>query len=70
MNATMCASGGCWTVVPRVASLARMATFDRGVELSRYTGQITHRIAPDIDEERDTLVHEGAEPECRKRYTK
>ena len=34
------------------------ATFDRGVELSRYTGQITHRIAPDIDEERDTLVHD------------
>ena len=34
------------------------ATFDRGVELSRYTGQITHRIAPDIDEERVTLVHD------------
>jgi hypothetical protein len=34
------------------------ATFDRGVELSRYTGQITHRIASDIDEERDTLVHD------------
>ena len=34
------------------------ATFDRGVELSRYTGQITHRIASDIDEERDTLVQD------------
>lgn len=34
------------------------ATFDRGVELSRYTGQITHRIASDIDEERDTLVRD------------
>jgi hypothetical protein len=31
------------------------ATRDQGVEFSR-TAQITHRIAPDIDEERDTLV--------------
>ena len=31
-------------------------TFDRGVELSRYTLQVTHRIAPDIDAERDRLV--------------
>jgi hypothetical protein len=32
------------------------ATFDRDVGLSRYTGQITHHIAPDIDAERDGLT--------------
>jgi hypothetical protein len=31
------------------------ATFDRGVGLSRYTGQITHHIGPDIDAERDLV---------------
>jgi len=31
------------------------ATFDRGVALSLYTGQLTHAIAPDIDAERDFL---------------
>lgn len=31
-------------------------TFDRGVGLSHYTGQVTHHISPDIDEERDGLV--------------
>lgn len=31
-------------------------TFDRGVGLSRYTAQVTHRIAPDIDAERDRLT--------------
>ena len=31
-------------------------TFDRGVGLSRYTGQVTHHIAADIDAERDLLV--------------
>jgi hypothetical protein len=31
-------------------------TFDRGVGLSRYTGQVTHHIAPDIDAERDGLL--------------
>jgi LssY-like putative type I secretion system component LssY len=31
------------------------ATFDRGVGLSHYTGQITHHIAPDIDAERDLI---------------
>jgi LssY C-terminus len=31
------------------------ATFDRGVGVSRYTGQFTHHIAPDIDAERDLL---------------
>jgi hypothetical protein len=31
-------------------------TFDRGVGLSRYTGQVTHHISPDIDDERDGLI--------------
>jgi hypothetical protein len=31
-------------------------TFDRGVGLSRYTAQVTHHIAPDIDAERDRLT--------------
>lgn len=33
-------------------------TFDRGVGLSRYTGQVTHHIAPNIDNERDFLIGE------------
>jgi hypothetical protein len=32
------------------------ATFDRGVELSHYTGQVTHRISADVDAERDLLI--------------
>jgi hypothetical protein len=32
------------------------ATFDCGVELSRRTGQVTHRIAPAVDDERDGIV--------------
>ena len=32
------------------------ATFDRGVGVSHYTGQITHHIAPDIDAERDLIA--------------
>ena len=32
------------------------AAFDRGVGVSRFTGAITHHIAPDIDAERDTLA--------------
>ncbi len=32
------------------------ATFDKSVGLSHYTGQITHHIAPDIDDERDRLI--------------
>ena len=32
------------------------ATFDVGVGLSHDTGQITHHIAPDIDQERDILI--------------
>ena len=31
-------------------------TFDRDVGLSRYTGQVTHHIAPDIDGERNGLT--------------
>jgi LssY-like putative type I secretion system component LssY len=31
-------------------------TFDRGVGVSRYTGQVTHHISPDIDAERDGLI--------------
>lgn len=31
-------------------------TFDRDVGLSRYTGQVTHHIAADIDAERDGLT--------------
>ena len=33
-------------------------TFDRGVGFSRYTGQVTHHIGPDIDAERDLLMHD------------
>lgn len=32
------------------------ATFDRGVGVSHYTGQVTHHIAPDIDAERDLIA--------------
>ncbi len=32
------------------------ATFDRGVGLSRYTGQITHHIGPDLDAEREFVI--------------
>jgi LssY-like putative type I secretion system component LssY len=32
------------------------ATFDRGVGVSRYTGQVTHHIAPNIDAERDLVA--------------
>lgn len=31
-------------------------SFDRGVGVSRYTGQVTHHIGPDIDAERDGLT--------------
>ena len=34
------------------------ATFDRDVGLSRYTGQVTHHIAPDIDAEREGLTND------------
>jgi LssY C-terminus len=32
------------------------ATHDTGVELSHTTGQVTHRIAPQVDDERDFLI--------------
>jgi hypothetical protein len=32
------------------------AAFDRGVGLSRYTGEVTHKIGADIDAERDRLI--------------
>jgi hypothetical protein len=32
------------------------ATLDRGVGFNAYTGQFTHHIAPDIDDERDRLI--------------
>jgi hypothetical protein len=32
------------------------STYDRRVGLSRYTGQVTHHIAPQIDQERDFLI--------------
>ena len=31
-------------------------TFDRGVGLSHYTGQVTHHISPNVDAERDGLT--------------
>jgi hypothetical protein len=34
------------------------ATFDSGVTLSRDAGQITHRIAANVDEERRRLIAE------------
>jgi hypothetical protein len=34
------------------------STYDRGVGLSHYTGQVTHHIAPQIDKERDFLIGE------------
>jgi LssY C-terminus len=32
------------------------ATFDDGIGFSHYTGAVTHRIAPDIDAQRDGLI--------------
>jgi LssY C-terminus len=32
------------------------ATFDQGIGLSHYTGAVTHRIAPDVDAQRDGLI--------------
>lgn len=34
------------------------ATYDQSVGLSHYTGQITHHIAPNIDDERDSIIEE------------
>jgi hypothetical protein len=49
-----------WLVLQRAAQAGPVwlgsASFDSGVTLSRDTGQITHRIAPNIDQERDRLI--------------
>lgn len=34
------------------------ATFDRGVGVSHYTGQVTHHIAPDVDADRDLVIED------------
>jgi hypothetical protein len=34
------------------------ASFDRGVGISHYTGAVTHDIAPNVDVQRDGLVHD------------
>src|ERR1700753_2710225 len=34
------------------------ATYARGVGFSHYTGQVTHHIGPNIDAERDLLIHD------------
>lgn len=39
------------------------ATHDVGVELAKNTGQVTHRIAPDLDAERDLLLANLAKAE-------
>jgi hypothetical protein len=36
------------------------ATFDQGIGFSHYTGAVTHRIAPDIDAQRDELINDLA----------
>ena len=36
------------------------ATFDQRVEISRTTGGVTHRIAPEVDRERNKLVSDTA----------
>jgi hypothetical protein len=51
-----------WLVLPHGADGSPVwlgsASFDSGVTLSRDTGQLTHKIAPNIDEERDRLIAE------------
>jgi hypothetical protein len=37
------------------------ATFDEGVGVSHYTGEVTHHIAPDVDAERDQLIGDLSE---------
>jgi hypothetical protein len=36
------------------------ATFDHSVGLSHYTGQVTHHIAADVDDERDRMMNDLA----------
>jgi LssY C-terminus len=49
-----------WLVLPSGADAEPVwlgaVTFDSGVTLSRDTGQVTHRIAPNIDKERGRLI--------------
>ena len=53
-----------WLVLPEGDSGRPLwlgsATFDRSVGVSRYTGQVTHHIASDIDAERDLLAQDLA----------
>ena len=37
------------------------ATYDERVEISRTTGGITHKIGPDIDQERNKLVRDAVQ---------
>jgi hypothetical protein len=49
-----------WRVLEQVAEgqplFLGAVSFDRSVGTSRYTGQITHHIGPDLDAERDALI--------------
>jgi hypothetical protein len=49
-----------WSVLAKGADASPVwlgaVTFDSGVTLSRDTGQVTHRIAPNIDKERGRLI--------------
>jgi hypothetical protein len=49
-----------WLVLESGADAAPVwlgsASFDSGITLSRDTGQVTHKIAPDVDEEREQLI--------------
>jgi hypothetical protein len=49
-----------WLVLPSGADASPVwlgsASFDSGVTLSRDTGQVTHKIAPNIDQERNQLI--------------
>ena len=59
-RATSATTSGFWRVLDEGAEGRPVwlgaATFDASVGLSRYTGQITHHISPDIDAERDGLI--------------
>jgi hypothetical protein len=47
---------GWWLPGGHEADWVGAATFDTNVGLSLFTGQVTHKIAEDIDEERDFVV--------------
>lgn len=46
------------------------ATYDHSIGFSHTTGQVTHHIAPDVDEERDLLMEDllKTQPKGRKSY--